>query len=105
MSEEKENIVIELFDRLCEKKRQEIISVEDFRKSFQPEKFLFGNDEKVQERSEMFNYMVDLFVCLNLSIKNRDYFDLDDFLYMFDNFSFFIENEKEFMFMTKTCFK
>lgn len=105
MNEERENIVIELFDRLCDKKKQEIISVEDFRKTFVADKFMYSNDDKIVDRNEMFNYLIDLFVCLNLSIKNRNFFDLDDFLYLFDNFSFFIENDKEFSFMTKTCFK
>lgn len=53
----------------------------------------------------MFEYMIDLFVCLNLAIKNRNYFDLDDFMYFFDNISFFIESEKEFHHMTLNCFK
>ena len=56
------------------------------------------------EKKEMLDFIIDLFVCLNLSIKNRDFFDLDDFLYMFDNFSFYLESEFEFKKLCKTCF-
>lgn len=34
MSEDRENIVIDLFDRLCGKKGKEILNEEDFRKAF-----------------------------------------------------------------------
>lgn len=105
MSEEKENIVIDLFDRLCMKAGSDTIKVDDLRKSFLPTEFTYSNDKNISNVKEMFDYLVDLFVCLNLSIKNRNFFDLDDFLYMFDNFAFFIEDDKIFKKMTKTCFK
>ena len=34
--------------------------------------------------------MIELFVCLNLTIKDTESFELDDFLYLFDNFNFMI---------------
>jgi hypothetical protein len=36
--------------------------------------------------------MIDLFVCLNLTIKDSDRFELDDFLYLLDNFKFMIRD-------------
>lgn len=53
----------------------------------------------------MYQYLIDLFVCLNLQIKNQNYLDMDDFLYFFDNFSFFIEDDKIFKKMTEECFR
>lgn len=38
-------------------------------------------------------YFVDLFQVLNLNIKNRKFFEIDDFLYFFDNI-FFLINDK-----------
>lgn len=94
MSEEKENIVIDLFDRICMKFGGDTLKVDDLRKSFIPSEFLYSSEKTITNIKEMFDYLVDLFVCLNLSIKNRNYFDLDDFLYLFDNFAFFIEDQK-----------
>ena len=81
------------------------MKVDDLRKSFLPSEFTYSNDKNISNVKEMFDYIVDLFVCLNLSIKNRNFFDLDDFLYFFDNFAFFISDDKTFERMTKTCFK
>lgn len=52
----------------------------------------------------MFEYLVDLFVCLNLAVKNQSFMDLDDFLYFFDNLSFFIKGDETFQKMTIECF-
>jgi len=52
----------------------------------------------------MFNFMIDLFTCLNLSIKNINYFKLDDFLYFMDNLSFYLEDDSEFERMLRKCF-
>lgn len=38
-------------------------------------------------------YFIDLFQILNLNIKNRKFFEMDDFLYLFDNL-FFLINDK-----------
>ncbi len=70
--------------------------MENLRKAFVPKTFKYSSESGLGDIQEMFDFMVDLFVCLNLSIKNRDYFDLDDFLYFFDNFSFLVENEFEY---------
>lgn len=48
---------------------------------------------------------MDLFVCLNLTIKDTESFDLDDFLYLFDNFNFMIESKARFEEFLKFSFK
>jgi hypothetical protein len=45
---------------------------------------------------EEFNYMIDLFTCLNLNIKGKSYMELEDFLYFFDNFSFLFKEPIKF---------
>jgi hypothetical protein len=49
--------------------------------------------------------MVELFVCLNLTIKESDSFELDDFLYLFDNFFFMIKNKNQFEELVQKTFK
>jgi Ca2+-binding EF-hand superfamily protein len=105
MNENRENWVIELFERLTSKTGSDIIQVDNFRKSFIAREFTYSKEKNLGDISEMFEFMIDLFVCLNLTIKERDFFDLDDFLYFFDNFSFYIDNDNSFRNMLKTCFK
>ena len=45
----------------------------------------------------MFDYFIDLFVCLNIAVKGLDYFTEEDFLYLMDNFAFFIKKEEDFI--------
>ena len=40
----------------------------------------------------MFNFTIDLFEALNITIKNISWIDLDDFLYLFDNFTFYFNH-------------
>lgn len=105
MDEDRENNVIDLFERLCSKFGEDFVKVEKFRKCFVAREFGYSREKSLGEVSEMFEFMIDLFVCLNLSIKERDFFDLDDFLYFFDNFSFFIEDSIRFRNMLRKCFK
>ena len=105
MDEDKENNVIDLFEKLCSRLGDDIIKVDKFRKCFVANSFNYSKESNLGEISEMFEFMIDLFVCLNLSIKERDFFDLDDFLYFFDNFAFYIEDPIRFKNMLRTCFK
>lgn len=49
--------------------------------------------------------MINLFVCLNLTIKETSNFELDDFLYLFDNFIFMIRDEIKFEEFLEKSFK
>lgn len=53
----------------------------------------------------MWEYMLDLFQSLNLSFKNPNVMDIEDFMYFFDNFGFFIENDKVFRQMLSMSFR
>lgn len=44
MSEERENITITLFDKLCLKYGGEVLEVDNLRKSFIPQKFNYSDD-------------------------------------------------------------
>lgn len=49
--------------------------------------------------------MIELFVCLNLTIKDSESFELDDFLYLFDNYHFMIKDANEFESFVHKSFK
>ena len=49
--------------------------------------------------------MIELFVCLNLSIKDSESFELDDFLYLFDNFKFMLIQQDNFDEFLNNTFK
>jgi hypothetical protein len=49
--------------------------------------------------------MIDLFATLNLAVRKKDTFDLDEFLYFMDNFAFFLSSNDEFTRMTQVSFK
>lgn len=53
----------------------------------------------------MFDKVVDLFYTLNLEVRGKDTYDLDEFLYFIDNFAFFLSSNNEFTLMTQTAFK
>lgn len=48
--------------------------------------------------------ILNLFEELNLKSKNKDKMDLDDFLYLLDNFSFFLKSEDEYINFVNYCF-
>lgn len=105
MNESQENITVDTFDTICSRIGCESLKVNKFKNAFVPRKFIYSNEEEEKVINEMFGYVVDLFVCLNVSIKGRDFFDIDDFLYMFDNFTFFLQDNEVFKKMMKECFK
>ena len=105
MKESRENAIVDLFDKICPTNTDDFLPVQNLRNSFRPNNFLFFKYSSVIEIKEMFELLVDLFVCLNITIKNQKDLDLDDFLYMCDNFSFFFEKEDEFKKFVNTCFK
>ena len=53
----------------------------------------------------MFNFGIDLFEALNITIKNVTWLDLDDFLYLFDNFTFYFNDVKKYGDMLSRCFR
>lgn len=104
MNEQREEATIALFDKITPKNLDEL-PVNLLRSSFIPANFKFGRYNSNAEKQEMFEGLVDLFVCLNVAIKNKTEIDLDDFLYMFDNFSFFYEDVDEYLRFLKVAFK
>ena len=102
MNEEREYKTMDLFERFCD--GQDFIEVDYLRRCFKPEKIFRSSKDSLDDVQEMFQFMIDLFYCLNLEIKNRTYFDLDDFLYFFDNFSFFCGKNSEFNEIINKCF-
>ena len=102
MNEEREYVAMDLFEKFCD--GQDFIEIDYLRKFFKARNVLRSEKDNVEDVQEMFQFMIDLFYCLNLEIKNRNYFDLDDFLYFFDNFSFFCEKNSQFKQIINKCF-
>lgn len=102
ISELRESWVIEKFD-LVRNPATDTIHIEDMRKIFKAKQFKWRK-QSVNDVQDNYQYMIDLFNCLNLAIKKTTEFDLDDFLYFFDNFSFMFEEDKEFKQMLDFCF-
>ena len=102
ISEARETWVIAKFD-LLRNPATDSIHIEDMRKVFKAKQFKWRK-QSVADVLDNYQYMIDLFNCLNLAIKKTTEFDLDDFLYLFDNFSFMFEEEKDFKQMLVFCF-
>jgi hypothetical protein len=105
MTEEQENITVDIFDRITKKFGSDQMKINKLKNAFVPKNFVYSNEKEENIITEMFNYIVDLFVCLNVTIKNRDFFDIDDFLYLFDNFTFFLQDNHLFKKMMDQCFR
>ena len=84
---------------------QKKISVLFLKSSFLPQKFRFHIYKTMTDAKDMFSLLVDVFFKLNVAIKNKDSINLDDFLYLSDNFSFFISAEDEFVRIMNQSFK
>lgn len=54
---------------------------------------------------ENWDYLIDLFVCLNLASRQKNDLDMDDLLYFLDNFAFYLENVTDFETFLNNCFK
>lgn len=102
-TKKQEEVCIEVYDRITPP--DEELTVVDLKNGFLPQKFKFGAYRTMSESKEMFNQIVSLFATLNLEIKSKNTFDLDDFLYMMDNFAFFIGSDDEFAKVVSTSFK
>lgn len=103
MSKRQEDISIEIYDRITPPDVE--LTLPELKNGFLPQKFKYGAYRTMTESKEMFNNMVNLFTILNLEIKHKNTFDLDDFLYMMDNFAFFISAEDEFSKIVGPAFK
>ena len=102
ITEQRETWVISKFDQV-RNPATDSIHIEDIRKIFKAKQFKWRK-QSVGDVLDNYQYMIDLFNCLNLAIKKTTQFDLDDFLYLFDNFSFMFEDDKEFKQMLDYCF-
>ena len=102
ISESRENLVIDKFD-MIRNPASDSVHIEDMRKLFKSKQFKWRK-QSVSDVEDNYQYMIDLFNCLNLTIKKTTEFDMDDFLYLFDNFSFMFEDDKDFKQMVGFCF-
>ena len=102
MNKLREDLTIKLFNRI--QGFQEKVDLDFLRKQFRAKFFRWGEYRDDAEVREMFDYVLDLFACLNLTIKSTDVFSLDDFLYLFDNFSFGFEEDKDYEEFLQNCF-
>ena len=103
MTKKQEEASIALFDNITPVDQE--LPLDALKAAFMPHKFRFGNVKTTPEAKDAFNRMVDLFAVLNLEVKGREQFDLDEFLYFMDNFAFFLSSNDEFVRMTETVFK
>ena len=102
-SKQHEEICIDLYDRITPPD-QELLTTQLIG-AFIPQKFRIGIYKTPSEARDLLAKIVELFVFLNLDVKHKNTFELDDFLYMMDNFAFFIPSEDEFAKIMKACFK
>lgn len=104
MDEEREELTVELFDRITPIELEEL-PLSLFKKSFNPKGYHFGKYKTDEEKIGMIHELCELVVCLNLSIKDKKELDLDDFLYMLDNFSFHYADTKDYANFLRSAFK
>ena len=104
MSSHREKITIDLFDRICPP-NEDAMLVPEIKSAFLPHKCKLRGYASTNEVREMLSSLLDLFMNLNVTIKDKDFVDLDDFLYMFDNFSFFMTGEEEYARFLSDSFK
>lgn len=103
MSQVREREMIAVFDRMTGGQSELPMFV--LKNAFLPQKFRFHAYKTMTESREMFASLLSLFEKLNLAVKDKDSFSLDDFLYLCDNFSFFISAEDEFLRLMASSFK
>lgn len=103
MSQVREREMIAVFDRMSGGQSELPMFV--LKNAFLPQKFRFHAYKTMTESREMFATLLTLFDKLNLAVKDKDSFSLDDFLYLCDNFSFFISAEDEFLRLMASSFK
>ena len=104
MDKKREDLTVDLFDRITPGKMQEI-PFTVLRKVFDAREFAFGNYRAEGQKRTMLDRVIELFSALNLGGKARDRLDLDDFLYMFDNFAFFLEGIQDYKRFLDRVFK
>ena len=102
ITEDREFWTIELFDKIRDPVT-DTVKLENLRKLFK-EKFYKWNKSTPEDNQENFQYMLDLYNYLNLAIIKTDEIDLDDFLYLCDIFSFFIEQDQDYRYFLEMCF-
>lgn len=102
VTEDRENWTIDLFDKI-RNPATDTIKLVECRKMFK-EKHYKWNAFSVEDNQENFQYMLDLFNYLNLAIKKTDEIDMDDFLYLMDNFSFFMDQDQDYRYFLDMCF-
>lgn len=107
MSEDRETAGVQLFDKLVSGAREPLLAVDRLRSSLIPQKAAqkFFKTMSSLEVKESWDYLVDLFVALNLVARKKNDLEMDDFLYFLDNFSLCIENTNDFKDFLQTCFK
>lgn len=103
MSQVREREMISIFDRISGGQAELPMFV--LRNAFLPQKFRFHAYKTMTESRDMFGGLLGLFEKLNLAVKDKDSFTLDDFLYLCDNFSFFISAEDDFLRLMSSSFK
>ena len=104
MSEDIENATVDLFDRITPPELDEI-PIKVLLSSFNPDGVCSVLKGSGRDKKKAFENMVDLFVILNITIEGKKEIDLDDFLYFFDNFAFFFNDEGEYRRFTMNMFK
>ena len=107
MSENREAEVVRLYERLTSGSREPFLAVDRLRSSLIPIKVAqkFFKTMSSLEVKESWDYLIDLFVCLNLQARKKNDLELDDFLYFVDNFSLYLETEAEFKEFVSAGFK
>ena len=93
MTKRMEDMCIQLYDRITPLGDE--LSPETFKESFIPQKFKIGSAKGASENREIFANLLSLFNVLNLEVKGKTTFDLDEFLYLMDNFALFAQNEDD----------
>jgi Ca2+-binding EF-hand superfamily protein len=102
VTEDREYWTIDLFDKI-RNPDTDTIKLSAFRNMFREKNYKWSGSSQ-EDDQENFQYMLDLFNYLNLAIKKTDEIDMDDFLYLFDNFSFFIEDDQDYRYFLEMCF-
>lgn len=103
MTQNREKEMIQIFDRMNFGESE--IPIFQLKNAFLAQKFRFHVYKTMTESRDMFSNMVDLFQSLNLAVKGKESLSLDDFLYLCDNFSFYISAEEEFIKLMNQSFK
>ena len=107
LDEPREIAGVQLFEKLTTGSREPLLAVDRLRTSLIPLKAAqkFFKSLSSLEVKETWDYLIDLFVCLNLQSRKRSELELDDFLYFLDNFSPYIASENDFKEFLAVCFK